>query len=55
MPQEAWQELANLFSPRLDPEQETVEVLGNRDLDPDYFWASHIGRYASICDWRDAG
>ncbi|KAG6053087.1 hypothetical protein E4U32_007851, partial [Claviceps aff. humidiphila group G2b] len=32
VPREAWQELANLI-PRHAPDEETVQILGNRDID----------------------
>lgn len=54
VPQEAWRLLANLH-PRLDPEEETVQVHGNRDIDLNFSWASHIGRYIASRNWRDAG
>ncbi|KAG6057609.1 hypothetical protein E4U32_005027 [Claviceps aff. humidiphila group G2b] len=52
--QKAWRSLANL-DPRLDPEEETVQVHGNRDIDLNFSWASHIGRYVASRNWRDAG
>ncbi|KAG6018677.1 hypothetical protein E4U19_008174, partial [Claviceps sp. Clav32 group G5] len=48
VPREAWQELANII-PRHSPDEETVQILGNRDIDLAYIWINHIGRYAVVC------
>ncbi|KAG6235057.1 hypothetical protein E4U23_000850, partial [Claviceps purpurea] len=45
VPREAWQELANII-PQHALDEETVQILGNRDIDLIYAWIIHIGRYA---------
>ncbi|KAG5927022.1 hypothetical protein E4U60_000278 [Claviceps pazoutovae] len=48
LPREAWQELANII-PQHAPDEETVQILGNRDIDLAYSWAIHVGRYVVVC------
>ncbi|KAG6090774.1 hypothetical protein E4U30_007990, partial [Claviceps sp. LM220 group G6] len=47
VPREAWQELANII-PHV-PDEETVQIFGNRDIDLACSWVIHIGRYAVVC------
>ncbi|KAG6310544.1 hypothetical protein E4U44_005402 [Claviceps purpurea] len=51
VPQDAWQELANIQPSSTDHD---LILLCNRDIDVDLSWARHIGRYAAICNRRDA-
>ncbi|KAG5985594.1 hypothetical protein E4U52_001174, partial [Claviceps spartinae] len=48
VPREVWQELANII-PQHDPDEETVQIVGNRDIDLAFSWVIHLGRYTVVC------
>jgi Helitron helicase-like domain at N-terminus/Domain of unknown function (DUF6570)/PIF1-like helicase/DNA helicase Pif1, 2B domain len=54
---EDWQELARML-PNRAPTQDPYELLGRRDIDVNYDWSGHVGRYdhpsfASGTYWRE--